>query len=542
MASYRELFTPSDITIDRRDGIGPHHLAIGKTRKLFEHDGVVHAFYSRGYEIAHTRVDAATNAVLGTEVLALPVAWGGGAFCVDNAGARVGLVFAHRNQHELCYAAGKIAGGEIQWQGWRSLLMSGERQAAPWLELGPDGTAWASVVARDGDYRLAVIKPDGAVKTGGLFEAGETPWYHSCVQVEPFAKDRAVAIGFRGEFPRRTELVYRTVTRDLALGPATTLAPCNVNDKLTFHFQAVGDPVRGRAHIVYLDDGLTTSHAVYENGAWRVAKAILPVASFAPQIAIDPEGNVVLIAAGYDGAVWHAVWSRPKGWSKPRVIAGAEVPNISVSFSHTGYGTGGLISAARSSNGRVPYLFGNIEDDAAARARLALAVAGGDGFASDALKVRVSGRKVTAELRLLSLRKSDTTHAGRAWVAAVPAGKGQALKIVFASSRTGIVGAALWQERDKAAVRLRMRVAVTADLFDVFTRGEAGVLRASVTLDKPVKGLDPAAAWAEYYAEGWSGDGAHRAGIVDIAPFDPETASKMTADPLGIPRAYKRMV
>ena len=254
------------------------------------------------------------------------------------------------------------------------------------------------------------------------------------------------------------------------------------------------------------------------------------------------EGNAALVAAGYDGLVWQASWSRAKGWSKPRPVVGARAPNISPSFSHTGYGTGGLISAARSSNGRVPYLFGTIEDDAAARASLVLATAGGDGFGTDALTARVSGKKVTVELRLLSLRESDTKHAGRTWLAVIPAGPGRAIKVVFTASRSGIAGHLLLQERDKAPTRLRASVQTTVGFHDAFTHGDAGTLRATVTLAKPIKGLDAKAVWAEYYAEGWSADVAHRASISDIAPFDPETAAKMTMDPLGIPRAYKRMV
>ncbi len=80
MATYREQFASNETLIDARPRIGPHHLAIGKTRKLFEHDGVVHAFFSRGYEIAHTRLNGETLGIIDTRVLPLPVAWGGGAF------------------------------------------------------------------------------------------------------------------------------------------------------------------------------------------------------------------------------------------------------------------------------------------------------------------------------------------------------------------------------------------------------------------------------------------------------------------------------
>ena len=269
VTTFQQQFGNPPTLVDDRAGIGPHHLAIGKTRKIFEKDNTIYAFFSRGYEIACSTFDADTLQLLGSQVLDCPVAWGGGAFCVDcDASGRVALVFLHRNKHELCLATGTIEHGTIRWAPWRSLLVSAAHQAAPWVEMGLDGTAWCSVLDRTGDFRIAVVR--GAdVRVGDLFSDKEEPWYHSCVQVCPVGNDRAVAIGFRGTFPTRTELVFKSVSADLKFGPSETLAPCNVNDRLTFHFQAVGDPARGTAHIVYLDDALTVSHAYLRTAGGR---------------------------------------------------------------------------------------------------------------------------------------------------------------------------------------------------------------------------------------------------------------------------------
>jgi hypothetical protein len=541
MATYRELFSSNETLIDARPRIGPHHLAIGKTRKLFEHEGTVHAFFSRGYEIAHARLDGETLAAIDTHILPLPIAWGGGAFCVDNAGAHVALVFLHRNQHELCYVQGKIEKGVIAWEGWRSLCVSRARQAAPWLECGPDGTAWASVLDRDGDFRVVVIAPDGTVKVGDLFEPGESRWYHSCVQMEPVGKDTALAISFRGEFPYRTELVFKTVGRDLSLGLAKTLAPCNVNDKFTFHFQAVGDVPRECAHIVYLDEGLSVSHAIYENSAWRVAKSVIGEASFAPQITIDANGNAALLAAGYDGAIRHAAWSRAKGWSKARKCDGARAPNASPAFQQTGYGTGGMIAAARSATGRVPYLFSITQEDA--QASLYAAQTGSPlAFARDALTISHSGKTLDATLRVDSLRDADVKRAGCCWLLIVPAEAGRALKVALAASPKGLEASAYWQERDGSLTKERSAVEATCEYHDAFGHGDAGAFRVSLQFESVPPALDTDAAWAEIYADGWSHEGANAATLCDIAPFDPETAAKMALDPGAISATFRRMV
>ncbi|HSZ75478.1 MAG TPA: hypothetical protein VK779_11710 [Rhizomicrobium sp.] len=531
MGSFHELID-APLMIDARDHIGPHHLAIGKTRKLFARGGIIHAFFSIGYGIMHARIDERFD-LIDKHTLDLPIAWGGGAFCVDDHDGRVVLVFLHRNQHELCVITGDEKNGEIVWQDWRTLLVSRARQAAPWVEIGPDGTAWASVLDRDGDMRLIVLPPNGNPRVGGLFEAGEARWYHSCVQVEPIAKDKALAIGFRGEFPSRTELVYKIVSSDLKLGPAKTLARCNVNDRLTFHFQAVGDAARSRAHIVYLDNGLSVSHALFENDAWHVTENVLSVACFAPQIAIDEAGNAALIAPDYDGQLWTSAWSKAKGWCTPKKLRGL-APNVSMQFAQTGYGTGGLISAARSTNGSVPFLFARIENDQTAHAKLYASRIGGEALfdVNKPLSIAADGKHVEVGIRLAGLHASDLKQTGRRWVVAVPAEAGRALKLEFKSLPAGLAANAYWLERDGRYVADVASVKTSVELCDAFSHNDCGVIRASLDLSQ-ITPLATDQAWVEAYAG---------ATLLDIAPFDPETAAKMALSPEGIPRAFKRMV
>jgi hypothetical protein len=365
------------VILDERSHIGPHHLAIGKTRKLLRAGDDVFAFFSRGYEIAMACCDARTGAMRDTVVLDLPVSWGGGAFCVDDDGAgRVVMVFVNRDLRQLCFVEGRAAGGKVIWQPWRAILSGDVNQAAPWVSLDEVGTAWATVLERNGNFRIATVTRDGKAQAGSLFNPGEVPWYHSCVQALPLGNGQCVAVGFRGTFPTRTELVGKTIASDLVTGPSQSICPCDVNDRLTFHFQALGDPGRQQAHIVYLDDGLSVSHAILSGGAWQIEKNVMAFASLAPQICLDESGSLILLAADYEGRVVES--RKPPGgpWSAPVQLEGVTGPNISPLFALTNYGTGGMISDARSRNGVVPLLIGCITDEREARAVLSLHLAG----------------------------------------------------------------------------------------------------------------------------------------------------------------------
>jgi hypothetical protein len=534
MTFHTQSSTPYTL-IDERAGIGPHHLAIGKTRKLFERDGTIYAFFSRGYEIACAVLDAASLKLRNVQSLNVPVAWGGGAFCVDcDSSGRVALVFLHRNQHELCLATGRVENGQITWAPWRALLVSSSYQAAPWLELGADGTAWCSVLDRAGDFRLAIVR-NGETRVGNLFTEQEDPWYHSCVQVLPFSDDKAVAIGFRGAFPARTELVFKNVSAQLELGPSETLAPCNVNDRLTFHFQAVGDPERGCAHIVYLDEGLAVSHARFSEGQWIIARRVIAVPSYAPQICVNARGDLFLLAADYDGRIWRATRPFAGEWSEPAILTGIPGPNISSLFAQTGYGTGGLISAARSDSGRVPFLMADITDERTAKAELRLSDVGGRAQVlapRSPLIVKEKGRAIDVEIRLAGLSRSDLTNRANSWLVNIPAQKSRVLKIRITAGNT-VAATASWQEADGRTVPMTAHAAIETSTCDAFSSACYGTIRAVLEPEHADAALQLDRAWVETY----SGDS-----LVDLAPYQRETAAKLALAPDLITRTYKRMV
>lgn len=529
----------TSLCIDERDHIGPHHLAIGKTRKLFERNDVIYAFYSRGYAIGCARIDARTFKLIDSGALGFPVAWGGGAFCVDESCGNVVIVFIHRNQHELCVAKGRIEQGVLRWGTWRPLLASQSHQAAPWVELSDDGTAWASVLSRDGDFRVVIIPPNGEPRVGDLFAPDEERWYHSCVQMLPVGNHQALAVGFRGAFPRETELVYKTVSAKLACSPSVPLAPCNVNDHTTFHFQAIGDPARSRAHIVYLDNGLSVSHAHYRDGAWHVAHNVMPFPCFAPQICLNADGDAALLAADYEGTLWHAAWSGGS-WSAPRRAAGALAPNVSASFGETGYGSGGLIAAAHSVAGDVPYLLARMEDDRTGRARLYAGMLGrGRGLSLSGetpLAVRAAHGLIEADIRLVDLQPHDLRQAGACWLVSIPSKSGRILNLAALSGPAGLAGTVTWLERDGRMIEDKVRVGITPRLCGPFSRTDTP---ASLLLSVPLEadGLDCENAWVETY-RGWGDDPR----LIDLAPYRPETAAAMALDPARIPTAFRRMV
>lgn len=548
MVNFNEKISRTSVLLDKRNNIGPHHLAIGKTRKLFQYDGIIHAFWSNGYEIMHARLASNSLAVLEISPLNLPVAWGGGAFCIDSdTSGKVMLVFLHRNQHELCLCVGQLEGYFISWGRWRPLLFSNGRQAAPWVEIGLNGTGWASVIDSNFDFRLASILSDETVIVSDLFSPEEDRWHHSCVQVLPISEINSVAIGFRGEFPTKTELVFKTVTLDGKVGPSKRLAPCNVNDKLTFHFQAVGDPIRGTAHIVYLDEGLHVSHAQHIAGEWIVTSSILPFACFAPQICINDCGTVVLIAADYEGGIWSSVWTKESGWADPQCIRNVPAPNISSLFGQTGYGTGGMICSARSDDGRVPFLVSTIEDDRMGNAKLELVVlGGGDGlYFSNAkqLNIRICGNTVQAEIYLEYLCSCDVQVAGRSWVVTIPSESGQALKLILEVGDGGVIGYALWMERSGQTHREIIPSVVTVQLHDAFSVPSLGALLSisAIICSDPTK-LLPKLAWVESYEAVVSPAGGNKSLLVDIGPFDPETNAKLAFQPERIATTFRRII
>ncbi len=544
MASFQRQFGTAWTCIDERPNIGPHHLAIGKTRKLFEQGNLVEAFYSEGYRIGHARLDAETLELRELSALdQLPVAWGGGAFCVDNDDkGRISLGFVHRNRHEFCFVRGVASGDKIQWENWSVVAATSGPQAAPWVEVGPDGSAWCSVLSRDGDFRLAIVDSQGKSSVAPLFAPGEEPWYHSCVQVLPFGVDEAVAVGFRGQFPSKTELVFKTVSRGLELGPSLTLAPCNVNDQFTFHFQAVGDAARGRAHIVYLDDGLSVSHAVYEKSEWRVHRNVVPFPAYAPQICLDETGRLAFLTCDYEGVVWTASWSTEHGWSEPRHVDGLPANTISGLFGRTGYGTGGLISAARTRSGRVPFLMGMIIDEHTAAAKLYAGSLGRQrGLILDSdhpISLVADGTTLRGEIRLESLRKGDLERSGKLWTVSIPRASGAPARLAISSHQGSPIARLECGTGDGRHGAGATRIETSARFEDPFAqRGTA----AAIGFEFRIPGdwsLRPEKAWAETYAV------ADRVSpvLADIAPFVPEAAAQTALAPHRIPVIYKRMV
>ena len=546
MSTFKSLSASRATLIDRRSGVGPHHLAIGKTRKLVSSPGIVHALFSSGFEISHARLSRDSMNLIDVTPLDVPVAFGGGAFCVDvDEDGTVTAVFVHRNRHELCALRGRLVGDVLQWNGWRTLVRADSPMAAPWIEFGSGGKAWASVLTRAGDFRIVRIDRDGRSRSTTLFEPNERLWHHSCVQTIPVGPEEILAVGFRGQFPIATELVAKRMSEGLEFGPAFTVAPCNVNDQLTFHFQAVGDPLRGRGHIVYLDKGLSVSHALYAKGAWTATQNILPCAAYAPQICLRSDGALAFMAVDYDGRVWTAGWHESEGWSAPRIVEGLPLQTLSPAFGQTGYGTGGLITAARSADGNVPFLMGVITDDRTATADLyasSLGVEDALTLVPEApLNVAATRGGLRAEIRLRGLRPDHLREEGRCWLVTVPLADGAALKIATLWSNGRLSARASIMEGDGATRPMPGPVEVVPRWHDAFRPASEGHATLSVMLEELEGTPRCDAATVEIYARGWQPDGGQGV-LADLGPFVPEAAAVTARDPSIIPALFKRIV
>ncbi len=180
----------------------------------------------------------------------------------------------------------------------------------------------------------------------------------------PLSADRAVAIGFRGLFPTDTTLVFQEIDTDLCNVGDEIDIECNVNDRTTFHFQAVSDFSRELAHVVFLGADLCVQHAVYfgDTVHWTDGPAI-DGPCFAPQITLDWDGVETIMAADYRGNI---------RVGKDKVLRGVRGPNISPLYALTGYGTGGMISGAHTVNGKIPLLVSRITDEYKGEAELSV--------------------------------------------------------------------------------------------------------------------------------------------------------------------------
>ena len=379
-----------------------------------------------------------------------------------------------------------------------------------------------------------------------MFAPDEKSWYHSCVQLLPVGRNRAVAVGFRGQFPAQTELVFKSVSGDLEMGESRTLAPCNVNDATTFHFQAVGDPIRGRAHIVFLDDGLTVSHAMFHEDRWILAKNIFPRPAYAPQISVDDKGALALIAVDYQGAVWTAAWTEQRGWSSPQRVEKLPRLNISASFGRTGYGTGGLISAARSPSGRVPFLMGIIEDDRTATASLHISALGlRSGLALNSLPVLAAtdGGELRVAIHLANLRDADLQVPGRCWMATIPGPDQTALKLAVHVDN-GLKATLFWQQSNGTIAKETCSVTMTTRFHGPFDpESDSAFVEVVAKPSRSVAKLQFERAWVEIYGAGWSLESCKsNAELADIGPFELEAAASAALDPASITQAFRRII
>ncbi len=551
--SYKQEFVPSCTLVDERDQIGPHHLGIGKTKKIFQSNGSIYAFYSTGYAIHYDVLDAESLEVVAQHSLdGVAIAFGGGQFCIDYQDDQLHLVFTSRNRLAIGYMCGVCDNDEISWRSAsQSILGSTPTLAAPWVEADHCGNVWASVVGRDGNFHVAYKPADGEWQQERLFETGEEPWMHSCVQILPIGAGSALAVGFRGDFPHQSELVFKSIDNNFNMSAAATLAPCNVNDQLTFHFQATGDSKNESAHIVYLSDNLHVDHAIYINGDWHVENNIIPTPAFAPQICLDKMGAATCISVDYDGKLWQAKWSEQAGWSSSALLTGSPKVTISPAYGRTGYGTGGMIAAARTDDGTVPYITGCVDLDPRGPTKLYVGTVGHLDhlklISAPTLEVTDCGNSAEVVFNIGSLQESKISEKGNLWSATFLAeadspGGGAVLNIKVESDAAPRLHVSICDERGNTICDLsndsKLSSAAGAS---VYANSDTGSLRISLPLPgvhrfqcegigetyRKVSGFDDQLVFGQ---------------MVDLVPFVPEPNSIVGRNPEALPQVFRRLI
>lgn len=546
--SFYDLEGRPETVLDERGGIGAHHLAIGKTRKLFGHAGLLYCFYSTGFEIRCAVADAATREIRASARVPVNAAFGGAHFCIDDDGAGAfALAFTERGRDLVGVVRGRVEGERITWSSPEAVFRApGPMFAAPWIAFGLDGELWVSAIAREAKHtQIACGSPGGLWRTVPLFQLGEVHWHPSCVQMLPVARSRAIALGFRGDFPTRTELVAREFDMDLKAGEARAVAPCNVNDQLTFQFQAIGDPSRGEAHVAYLDEGLTTSYAHWKGGRWMIERGLFRAPSFAPQLTLGADGAVALLLCDYEGRIWRSCKSAGGHWTPSEIVRGAGYVGISPAFGRTSYGTGGLISAARSSTPDVPYLAGHVDAGASGNARLVLGSALADGalrFAPGGASAKADGQTLKIVCQLEAFDPDEAARLQAAWQVRVGDAVGAIITTTVRTCESGLIADAWRSTARGESSPFAVGVAVQATPRSAF-EGEGP---ACLAWELPLSGnslVAPLAVTA-YSFRGARGSVAEIVDgeMVDLYPYVPEANAIVARDPSRLAEVFRRLV
>ncbi|MFO1187728.1 MAG: hypothetical protein U1E87_09940 [Alphaproteobacteria bacterium] len=221
ITSFYDAEGRPETVLDERGGIGAHHLAIGKTRKLFVHAGLVYCFYSTGFEIECAIADATTRQVQARTRVPVNAAFGGAHFCIDDDGTGgFALVFTERGRDLVGVVRGRAEGERMSWSSPEAVFLRapGPMFATPWIAFGLDGELWVSAIAREAKHtQVGHGSPGGLLAFRTSFPARRralAPF------VRPNAADRAWA-GDRPRLPRRVSVAHgacRTRVRSRSQG------------------------------------------------------------------------------------------------------------------------------------------------------------------------------------------------------------------------------------------------------------------------------------------------------------------------------------
>lgn len=360
--------------VHEQPGIGPHFLSIGKTRKIVSHAGMHYLFFSVGYQIKYAVIDALSGIILeSANVPGISPAWGGYNFCVEQSGDAVYLAYVTLTGDSVGCLRGRLGLPEVRWNDTAHLAVVGKSRvlAAPWIAVDQEGIPWVSVVGKDHNFFIAKLSENGGQplwQQRPILQSGEY-WIHSVVQLLPIGDGGMLAIGFAGDYPTKTSLQFKCYDSLLRETGGGKIAACNVNDKTTFHFQVVSDLRNGLAHILYLDDGLSISHAIFDGKSWNI-ESVVTLPSYAPQVTLDPDGNLYLLYADYQHRIKLMAYKHDRAsWSYQGRLLERGAINVSPIYGATNYGTGGCISIAKTADYLVPYLTSYV-DEKVGRSRL----------------------------------------------------------------------------------------------------------------------------------------------------------------------------
>jgi hypothetical protein len=276
-----------------------------------------------------------------------------------------------------------------------------------------------------------------------------------------------------------------------------------------------------------------------------IERGIFRHPSFAPQLTLGANGGLALLLCDYEGRVWRACRSSTGLWSPCEEVRGAGPVKISPAFGRTSYGTGGLVSAARSATHDAFYLASHIDAGASGAASLVLGSALADGalrFAAECVQASAEGDRLKVTCALTSLDLNEAIRRQAAWQVRIADAGGAIITTTVRATESGL-SADAWRSTSRGeSAPFAVGIAVCATQRSAFD----GDGPPRLTWELPLPSKFPA---SQLIVTASSFKGARGSvsemvdgTLVDLVPYQPEANAIIARDPGRLSQVFRRLL